>query len=209
MKRPWWAECHFGRCMTGATTTGMLARRAGTSTGDGCRKPPDVAPPDDLMDALESSVSPDAPDTRTYGLLRLRSGREEVSNTTERRAEFVYEAARLAAIATRAPIVPAPWLEREDAFRRQFLNVIKRQMGDQRSHSPEELHGSWMEAYFAMGWKYGEVYDREAMVHPDLVPYSDLGQLERDKDAVFVALCEIARQWIYELAARSAQGGQG
>ena len=33
--------------------------------------------------------------------------------------------------------------------------------------------------------------------HPDLVPYAQLGQLERDKDAVFVALCEIARQWIY------------
>jgi len=31
------------------------------------------------------------------------------------------------------------------------------------------------------------------------VPYADLGQLERDKDAVFVALCEIARQWIYNL----------
>lgn len=31
-----------------------------------------------------------------------------------------------------------------------------------------------------------------------MVPYARLGQLERDKDAVFVALCEIARQWIYD-----------
>jgi len=31
----------------------------------------------------------------------------------ERRAEFVYNAARLAAIAAEAPIVPALWAERE------------------------------------------------------------------------------------------------
>ena len=116
----------------------------------------------------------------------------------ERRAIFVYEAARLAAQAALAPIVPVSWPEREPAFREQFLKVIERQCGEQRSRSPEELHGGWMQAYFAMGWVYGEKYNREARVHPDLVPYADLGQLERDKDAVFVALCEIARQWIYE-----------
>jgi hypothetical protein len=54
-----------------------------------------------------------------------------------------------------------------------------------------------MQAYYSMGWVYGETYDREAKTHPDLVPYAKLGQLERDKDAVFVALCEIARRWIY------------
>jgi hypothetical protein len=55
-----------------------------------------------------------------------------------------------------------------------------------------------MQAYFAMGWVYGETYNREERIHPDLVPYTQLGQLERDKDAVFVALCEIARQFIYD-----------
>jgi hypothetical protein len=115
----------------------------------------------------------------------------------ERRAQFVYDGARLAAIAANAPIIPVSWKEREDAFKKQFLNVIERQCGEQRSKSPEELHGSWMQAYFAMGWLYGTEYDRENKTHPDLVPYADLGQLERDKDSVFVALCEIARQWIY------------
>lgn len=117
---------------------------------------------------------------------------------TERRAIFVYDGARLAAIAACAPIVPVPWEQREDDFRAQFLKVIERQCGEQRSHSPEELHGSWMQAYFLMGWTYGETYDREARKHPDLVPYAHLGTLERDKDAVFVALCEIARLFIRE-----------
>lgn len=120
---------------------------------------------------------------------------------TERRANFIYEAARFAAEAANAPVVPAPWDEREEAFRVQMLPVIERQCSEQRSRSPEELHGSWMQSYFGMGWVYGPVYDREAKVHPDLVPYADLDPLERDKDAIFIALCEIARQWIYDDAA--------
>lgn len=123
---------------------------------------------------------------------------QKEATITERRAQFVYEAARLAAIAANAPVIPIPWVEREEAFKTQFLNVIDRQCSEQRSSSPEELHGSWMQAYITMGWKYGEQYSREHKTHPDLVPYAQLGQLERDKDAVFVALCEIARQWIYD-----------
>ena len=123
-----------------------------------------------------------------------------MSNLNERRAEFVYNGARIAAMAAEAPIIPVQWSEREEAFRTQFLNVIERQCGERRSMSPEELHGSWMQSYLTMGWVYGDVYDREKRIHPDLVPYALLGQLERDKDAVFVALCEIARQFIYEVA---------
>lgn len=120
-----------------------------------------------------------------------------MKNLNERRADFVYNAARLAAQAANAPIIPVLWEEREQPFRDQFCKVIERQCGEQRSKSPEELHDSWMQAYFAMGWVYGDKYDREMKIHPDLVPYADLGQLEKDKDAVFVALCEIARQFIY------------
>jgi len=70
---------------------------------------------------------------------------------TERRSEFVYNAARLAAKAANAPIIPVEWEQREEPFKQQFLKVIERQCGEQRSKSPEELHGSWMQAYFAMG----------------------------------------------------------
>lgn len=122
----------------------------------------------------------------------------DIRELTNERAKFVYDAARLAAQAATAPIIPVPWDEREEPFKAQFLEVIERQCGEQRSGSPEELHGSWMQAYFSMGWVYGEVYNREDKIHPDLVPYADLGLLEQDKDAVFVALCEIARQYIRE-----------
>jgi hypothetical protein len=117
---------------------------------------------------------------------------------TERRAEFVYNAVRLAAQAAQAPIVPVPWAEQEQKFREQFMAVIDRQCGPQRFSSPEELHGKWMQAYLTMGWTYGEKYDRERKTHPDLVPYAELEQLERDKDTMFIALCDIARKWIYD-----------
>ena len=113
-----------------------------------------------------------------------------------RRSVFIYEAARLAAVAAKAPIIPACWDKREEDFKEQFLKVIERQCGPTRSSSPEELHGSWMQAYIDRGWTFGEHYDPEKRTHPDLVPYADLGTLERDKDAVFVALCEISRLYI-------------
>lgn len=116
----------------------------------------------------------------------------------QRRARFVYEGARIAAMAAGAPIVPVEWDKREIDFKAQFYPVIERQCGPQRSSSPEELHGSWMQSYLDMGWVYGEEYSLASRIHPDLVPYAQLGQLERDKDAVFVALCEIARQWVYD-----------
>lgn len=125
----------------------------------------------------------------------------------ERRARFVYEAARLAAMAAGAPVVPEPWDLRDTAFRAQFLGVIVQQCGEDRSGSPELLHEQWVDAYREMGWTYGPTRDVQAKTHPDMVPYADLGQLERDKDAVFVALCEIARQWIYNHEESNADAG--
>lgn len=117
----------------------------------------------------------------------------------ERRATFVYDAARLAAQAANAPVIPEPWEKREYDFRAQFLEVIEQQCDPLlNAKSAEQLHEDWVEAYSRMGWVYGEVRDPEAKVHPDMVPYAELGQLEKDKDGVFVALCEIARLWIYD-----------
>ncbi len=114
----------------------------------------------------------------------------------DRRASFVYEVARMQAAAVDAPVVPEPWSQRDEAFRRQFVGVIEMMSGPARKSSPEELHDDWTRAYEAMGWQYGPVRDVEAKKHPDMVPFEQLEHREQIKDAVFVALCEVARQWI-------------
>jgi hypothetical protein len=116
----------------------------------------------------------------------------------ERQAIFIYEVARLQAAAVDAPVVPEPWSHRDYAFQDQFLNVISMMMGPDRKADPEELHNDWWDAYKKMGWTYGPQRDVTAKTHPDMVPFNDLGWREQSKDAVFVALCEVARQWIVE-----------
>lgn len=126
----------------------------------------------------------------------LRAVHWPYGDLTERRAIFVYEGARMQAVAMDAPVVPEPWGFREEAFKAQFREVIDMMCSDDRKTSPEELHDDWVKAYEAMGWRYGPVRDVDAKTHPDMVPFDDLGFREQIKDAVFVALCEIARQWI-------------
>ena len=46
-----------------------------------------------------------------------------MAKLNERRAEFVYNAARLAALAAGAPVIPDLWSEREQPFKDQFLEA--------------------------------------------------------------------------------------
>lgn len=119
-----------------------------------------------------------------------------MNSITERRSRFVYEAARIAAEAANAPIIPEPWDYREEPFKVQFRHCISIQCSDERCTDPRELHERWKSAYFDMGWAFGPERDVLRKTHPDLVSYDDLGQLERDKDGVFVVLCEIAWEFI-------------
>jgi hypothetical protein len=113
-------------------------------------------------------------------------------NLAERRAKFVYEAARLENEAAGRPINPEPWEKRDEKFRENMTMAVNRQCGPMRLTSPEVLHEEWVRAYEKMGWRYGEVRDTEKKTHPDMVPFNELGRLEQEKDWVFFMLCEIA-----------------
>lgn len=53
-------------------------------------------------------------------------------------------------------------------------------------------HERWMTKRMADGWRYGPERDNEAKRHPDLRPWSDLGEEERQKDRnVVLSLPEI------------------
>ena len=117
---------------------------------------------------------------------------------TKRRAEFIYEACRIEAIASLRPIVPEPLEKRDDKFRNQFYDTIQRICAEGYVTSPEKEHDSWWKAYEKMGWKYGEKRDPVLKLHPDMVPFNKLHKLEQEKDEIFLALCVFARKYIKE-----------
>ncbi len=46
----------------------------------------------------------------------------------------------------------------------------------------ENVHEVWAAGRIADGWQYGEVRDDERKLHPCIVPYSELSEVEKDYD---------------------------
>ena len=54
--------------------------------------------------------------------------------------------------------------------------------------TPEDMHNNWMAGKIAGGWVYGEVKDPVAKTHPCILPYAELSEFQRKKDALFLAI---------------------
>jgi len=111
--------------------------------------------------------------------------------------EFIYEVARLEAIASSRRIVPEIWSERDEKFRSQMTEYVEGLRGKQLP-TPEVAHDSWWRKYEEMGWKYGKVRDIIAKTHPDMVPFSELTKDQQDKDEIFLALVSFAFKYLPE-----------
>lgn len=55
--------------------------------------------------------------------------------------------------------------------------------------TPESQHEAWMNDKLADGWVYGPEKNAEKKTHHCLVPYSELPENQRKKDALFVGVC--------------------
>ncbi len=51
-------------------------------------------------------------------------------------------------------------------------------------------HNAWCADKVKDGWVYGEVKDAEAKTHPCLVPFDQLPEFQRKKDALFCAIVD-------------------
>jgi hypothetical protein len=129
--------------------------------------------------------------------MRAREAEARWMNHCMSVTEWIYEAARLEAMASGRRIVPEPWGERDDVFREQMTEYVESLRGKPLP-TPEEAHDSWWQKYLDMGWRYGPERDPVEKTHPDMVPYDDLPKDERDKDEVFLALVEFAFRHIVE-----------
>lgn len=61
-------------------------------------------------------------------------------------------------------------------------------VGALAGNTPEQAHESWLAEKRSAGWIYGTEKDPTAKTHPCMVPYADLPQEQRAKDAIFVAV---------------------
>ncbi len=52
--------------------------------------------------------------------------------------------------------------------------------------TPEDMHDHWMAHKGADGWVYGPVKDADKKTHPCMVPYNELPEGQRLKDALFL-----------------------
>lgn len=78
-----------------------------------------------------------------------------------------------------------PW---DEAPEWQKTSVRKGVIGALCGNTPEQSHESWLDEMRATGWTYGPVKDADRREHPCFVPYADLPEAQRRKDALFLAV---------------------
>lgn len=74
----------------------------------------------------------------------------------------------------------------DDAPEWQKTSALKGVAGALSGNTPEQSHEGWLEEKRATGWSYGETKDPEKKQHPCFVPYSDLPEAQKKKDALFL-----------------------
>jgi hypothetical protein len=58
---------------------------------------------------------------------------------------------------------------------------------------PSHSHEEWLKEKKATGWKYGTVKNPELKEHPCFVPYDELPEEQKKKDALFIAVVHALR----------------
>lgn len=109
-----------------------------------------------------------------------------MQNFNEVAGRAVHEANRAIQRMTGEELNP-PWDEAPDWMRESTRKGIE---GVLEGNTPEQSHEAWCKARTADGWRWGPVKNIEAKIHPCLVPYERLPELQRLKDNIFVAVVE-------------------
>lgn len=108
------------------------------------------------------------------------------TNRIENIARVCHEANRAYCLsigdASQVPWADAPEWQRASAVKGVEFNI-------ENPDAPESaVHDSWLEEKRAAGWKHGPVKDAEKKEHPCFVPYAELPDEQRRKDALFKAI---------------------
>ena len=80
-----------------------------------------------------------------------------------------------------------PWADAEDWQRDSAIKGVEFKL-DNPDAQEDAQHNSWMDQKVNDGWVYGEVKDAVKKTHPCIVPYGQLPEVDRKKDALFVGI---------------------
>ena len=53
---------------------------------------------------------------------------------------------------------------------------------------PSDSHENWLKQKVSEGWIWGEIKDAEKKTHPCCIPYDQLPESQKTKDALFIAV---------------------
>lgn len=77
------------------------------------------------------------------------------------------------------------WDEAPEWQRSSAINGVT---GVIAGNSPRESHESWLKEKRETGWKWGALKNPEMKEHPCFVPYDELPDAQKAKDAIYVAV---------------------
>ncbi|MBB4935667.1 hypothetical protein F4561_006576 [Lipingzhangella halophila] len=100
-------------------------------------------------------------------------------------ARVAHDANRALQLEQGDPAPSLPWDEAPRWQRNSARDGVSKALD---GATPEQLHNSWCEFKLADGWAHGEVKDAARRTHPCLVPYEQLSEEQRAKDALFHAI---------------------
>lgn len=81
------------------------------------------------------------------------------------------------------------WDEAEQWQRDSAISGVKFRINNSDAGNDAQ-HNSWMKEKVDAGWVYGEVKDAEKKTHPCIVPFDELPEFQRKKDALFCAIVD-------------------
>ena len=97
-------------------------------------------------------------------------------------ARVAHEAVRAYKQALGQDVLP-PWDDAPEWMHEATLVAVKDRLTNPTA-PPSAQHEAWLAQKQAAGWRYGKVKDAEAKTHPLMVPYAELPDAERRKDAL-------------------------
>ncbi|NHZ85225.1 MAG: hypothetical protein GWP19_05020 [Planctomycetia bacterium] len=80
---------------------------------------------------------------------------------------------------------PAKWDDQPLNIQESIIAGVAEVIADPKI-TPKESHQNWLDYKEKDGWIYGKVKDFKAKLHPNMVPFKKLPELEKRKDALFI-----------------------